>query len=111
MTITSQNPKQADTLVKDFLILIQCDIEVQESRKITNAQKFDQNIRSMTLSGFRGTDFRPVFAYSDQLFAEIEFKIQRGLIHFADGFGTYLTRKQNFDTTIVLLDESYAENF
>ena len=46
--------------------IIQCDAEVQEDHKITNPEEFEKYIQAMTLRGFGGTDFRPVFTYVDQ---------------------------------------------
>ena len=59
--------------------IIQCDAEVQTDVKITNPEKFETYIQSMSLRGFGGTDFRPVFDYVDQLVEEHEFDLS--LIH------------------------------
>lgn len=89
--------------------IIQCDTEVQEDHKITNAEEFEQYIRTMTLRGFGGTDFRPVFSYVDQLIEDHEFENLKGLIYFTDGYGTYPTKKPDYDTAFVFLDEDYVE--
>jgi predicted metal-dependent peptidase len=89
--------------------IIQCDAAVQVDTKITNLVEFEQYIQSMTLSGFGGTDFRPVFAYVDQLVEQHEFDNLKGLIYFTDGYGTYPSRKPAFDTAFVFLDEDYVE--
>lgn len=63
----------------------------------------------MTLRGFGGTDFRPVFSYVDQLIEKKEFENLKGLVYFTDGMGIYPTKKPNYDTAFVFLDEDYVE--
>ena len=102
--------KQTESFfTKINLHIIQCDTEIQEDVRITNAEEFEKYIRSMTLHGFGGTDFRPVFTYVDQLIENKEFDNLKGLIYFTDGDGTYPTKKPNYDTAFVFLDEDYIE--
>lgn len=89
--------------------IIQCDAAVQEDHKITTPEEFEQYIRTMTLRGFGGTDFRPVFTYVDQLIEDHEFENLKGLIYFTDGQGVYPTKKPEYDTAFVFLDEDYVE--
>lgn len=91
------------------LHIIQCDAEVQEDHKITSAEEFETYIKTMELKGFGGTDFRPVFTYVDQLIEEREFENLKGLIYFTDGQGTCPTKKPNYDTAFIFLDEDYVE--
>jgi predicted metal-dependent peptidase len=91
------------------LHIIQCDADLQEDHKITTAEEFEEYIKTMQLRGFGGTDFRPVFAYVDQLIDEGEFENLKGLIYFTDGYGTYPARKPEYDTAFVFLDEDYVE--
>lgn len=91
------------------LHIVQCDAQIQQDTKITNPEEFDQFLQSMCLFGFGGTDFRPVFTYVDQLIENREFENLKGLIYFTDGFGTYPSKKPNYDTAFVFLDEDYDE--
>ena len=61
----------------------------------------------MTLKGFGGTDFRPVFDHVERLRKAHEFTNLKGLIYFTDGLGTYPERKPDYDTAFVFLDEDY----
>ena len=47
--------------------IIQCDQEIREDVKVTNQEDFDAYLAHMTLKGFGGTDFRPVFGYVEEL--------------------------------------------
>lgn len=87
--------------------IIQCDREIQEDVKITSQSEFDNYLENMTLKGFGGTDFRPVFAHVEKLRRAGEFTNLRGLIYFTDGLGTYPERKPDYDTAFVFLDENY----
>jgi len=89
--------------------IIQCDTAIQQDIKLTTTEEMEQYIKTMTLHGFGGTDFRPVFDYVDKLIVEHEFENLRGLIYFTDGYGVYPTRKPAYDTAFVFLDEDYLE--
>ena len=102
--------KQMENFFTRFNIhIIQCDADVQEDVKITNEQEFEKYLQSMTLHGFGGTDFRPVFTYVDQLIEKKEFENLKGLIYFTDGQGIYPSRKPDYDTAFIFLDEDYVE--
>ena len=87
--------------------IIQCDQEIQEDVKITSQAEFDAYLESMTLKGFGGTDFRPVFSYVEELRKQHAFTNLKGLIYFTDGLGTYPERKPDYDTAFVFLEEEY----
>ena len=91
------------------LHIIQCDAAIQEDVKITSQPEFDDYLNSMTLRGFGGTDFRPVFAHVDALIARGEFENLKGLIYFTDGLGAYPSRKPGYDAAFVFLEENYHD--
>ncbi|HWQ80395.1 MAG TPA: VWA-like domain-containing protein [Anaerovoracaceae bacterium] len=84
--------------------ILQCGASVQEDAKITCQEDFDEYIKTMTLRGFGGTDFRPVFSYVDQLVASHEFTNFKGLIYFTDGYGTFPERKPDYDAAFVFVE-------
>ena len=89
------------------LHIIQCDTDIQEDKKITSQEEFDEYLGTMKLHGFGGTDFRPVFAYVDKLMQSKEFTNLRGLIYFTDGYGDFPTRKPPYETAFVFVDDEY----
>ena len=89
------------------LHIIQCDQQIQEDARITTREEFDRYLASMTLKGFGGTDFRPVFSYVEELRGKNEFTNLKGLIYFTDGLGLYPERKPDYETAFVFLDEDY----
>lgn len=88
--------------------IIQCDQTVQEDVKITSQAEFDAYLEGMTLKGFGGTDFRPVFAHVEKLRNMHEFTNLKGLIYFTDGLGAFPERKPDYDTVFVFLDDDYS---
>lgn len=88
--------------------IIQCDAEIQEDKKITSQEEFDEYMETMKLRGFGGTDFRPVFHYVDDLIAKHEFTNLKGLIYFTDGFGTFPERPPEYRAAFVYLNDYYA---
>jgi len=77
--------------------------------KITSQAEFDDYLQNMTLRGFGGTDFRPVFAHVDELIAKGEFDNLKGLIYFTDGLGVYPSRRPDYDAAFVFLEEDYHD--
>ena len=99
--------QQENFFTKINLHIIQCDAKVQEDRKITSQRDFDRYLETMELRGFGGTDFRPVFAYVDELIRAGEFSNLRGMIYFTDGRGIFPERKPDYDAAFVFLDDGY----
>jgi len=87
------------------LHIIQCDTKIHEHIKITTQEEFDEYLKGMTLKGFGGTDFRPVFASVDDLIRQKEFVNLKGLIYFTDGCGVYPERKPAYDTAFVFVED------
>jgi predicted metal-dependent peptidase len=89
------------------LHIIQCDADIQEDKKITCQEDFDEYLKTMKIRGLGGTDFRPVFAYVERLRKEREFTNLKGLIYFTDGYGEFPAKKPDYDTAFVFIDDEY----
>lgn len=89
--------------------IIQCDVAIQESVKITNQEEFDDYIKTMELKGFGGTDFRPVFGHVNEMIKNKEFTRLKGLIYFTDGYGTFPEKKPDYETAFVFIRDEYDE--
>ena len=89
------------------LHIIQCDADIQEDKKITCQEDFDEYLKTMQIHGLGGTDFRPVFQYVEQLRQNWEFTNLKGLIYFTDGWGEFPARKPDYDTAFVFVDDDY----
>lgn len=89
------------------LHIIQCDADIQEDKKITCQEEFDEYLKTMQIRGLGGTDFRPVFAYVEQLRQNKEFTNLKGLIYFTDGYGAFPAKKPDYDTAFVFVDDEY----
>ena len=89
------------------LHIIQCDADIQEDKKITCQEDFDEYLKTMQIRGLGGTDFRPVFEYVEQLRKDKEFINLKGLIYFTDGYGEFPARKPDYDTAFVFIDDEY----
>lgn len=100
--------KQSESFfTKINLHIIQCDTNIQEDAKITSQEEFDRYLESMTLKGFGGTDFRPVFRYVDKMIKNREFTNLKGLIYFTDGYGVFPERQSDYNTAFVFIDDEY----
>lgn len=89
------------------LHIIQCDADIQEDRKITCQEDFDEYLKTMQIRGLGGTDFRPVFAYVERLRKNKEFTNLKGLIYFTDGYGAFPVKKPDYDAAFVFVEDDY----
>lgn len=87
--------------------IIQCDAEIQEDVVIHNRDEFEAYLKTMTIRGLGGTDFRPVFRYVDQLIKEKRFRNLKGLIYFTDGYGTFPEHKPKYITAFLFVKDGY----
>ena len=101
--------QQESYFTKINIHIIQCDAEVQEDLMISSQREFEECLKGLTLKGFGGTDFRPVFQYVDQLIRQGEFANLKGLIYFTDGYGTFPERKPDYDVAFVFVDGDYQQ--
>lgn len=88
--------------------IIQCDAKVQSDTVIHSIRDIDDYMKNLEIRGYGGTDFRPLFAYVDQLIRQGAFGNLRGVIYFTDGYGTFPSRKPDYETAFVFIDG--AEN-
>ena len=89
------------------IYIIQCDAEIQEVKRITSQEEFDNYIKNFTIKGLGGTDFRPVFTYVDKLVAEKAFTNLKGLIYFTDGCGIFPAKKPLYQTAFVFIQDQW----
>lgn len=96
-------------LKKVQIHIIQCDNDIKEDVVIGNLKEFEQYMKAFTFQGFGGTDFRPVFEYVDKLIEKKQIKQLKGLLYFTDGFGTYPTKRPNYDVAFIFLKDDYSD--
>lgn len=100
--------KQTNSFASQVNIyLIQCDAQIQSCTRITSLEELDHYIADMKLSGFGGTDFRPVFSYIDQLIEEQKIRKLNGLLYFTDGIGSYPERSPSYKTAFIFKRDDY----
>ena len=100
--------QQENYFKKINIHIIQCDAKIREDKKITSKEEFDEYLDTMTLTGFGGTDFRPVFEYVDELIKNREFVNLKGLIYFTDGYGTFPEKMPAYNSAFVFVDDNYG---
>lgn len=87
------------------LHIIQCDAAIQEDKKITTREEFDEYLKTMKIHGLGGTDFKPVFSYVNSLLEIGEFTNLKGLIYLTDGYGAFPSKKPDYETAFVFIDD------
>lgn len=89
--------------------IIQCDERIQSDVVIESGRQLKDYMANFTVIGEGGTDFRPPFAYVEQLMREKRFTRLRGLIYFTDGYGTFPAKKPPYETAFVFMKEDYRD--
>ena len=89
--------------------IVQCDDRIRSDTVITSREDLRQYMENFTVSGYGGTDFRPVFEYIRSLMAQGRFSRLKGLIYFTDGKGIYPAESPPYDTAFVFLDDNYSD--
>lgn len=90
--------------------ILQCDERVLSDQKIESQKDLEQYMEHFSLAGEGGTDFRPAFAYVEDLILKKQFLDLRGLLYFTDGKGIYPKRKPPFETAFIFCGEDYDDS-
>ena len=85
--------------------IVQCDSQVQQDTRIACQEDLEDFLGKGRLAGGGATDFRPVFAYVEQLREQGEFENLKGLIYFTDGDGVYPERPPEYQVIFAFLEE------
>ena len=91
------------------LHILQCDCEVQQDTRLTTLAELTDWLRTMTLHGGGGTDFRPAFRYVDGLVERGEFAHLPGLLYFTDGYGVFPDVPPAYRAVFVMLRYRYDD--
>ncbi len=92
------------------LHVLQCDEAVRDDIVITDERQLEGLFEDFKIRGGGGTDFRPAFAYVDDLIDQGEFKNLCGLLYFTDGKGIYPARKPEYKTAFLFLEDYEEEH-
>ena len=84
--------------------LLQCDSVIQEDLHITDLAQLENLVSRFTLRGFGGTDFRPVFAYVEELRRQKKIPLPDGLVYFTDGLGEFPLKAPPYRTAFVFVE-------
>ncbi len=81
--------------------IVQADDRVQSDVCIHSAQELREYLRTLTISGRGGTDFRPALEYVEKLQKDGSLINLKGVLYFTDGKGVFPDRKPPFETAFV----------
>ena len=81
--------------------VLQCDAKITSDTLITSKGQLKALAGNFEVKGFGATDYRPVFAYVEELIKKGELKQLKGLIYFTDGYGIYPAGPPGYDCMFV----------
>lgn len=100
--------KSTDYFSREFEIhILQCDCEIQHIDIIRSRDALEKFADSLTLHGFGGTDFRPVFSYAENILQSANGKNFNGVIYFTDGDGIYPEKPPRFKSVFLINDNGF----
>ena len=91
------------------IMIVQCDAAITDVTHIHGQRDFDRYLDNLEIKGLGGTDFRPVFAYLDDLIDRRELTNLQGLLYLTDGFGTYPSTPPAYRSAFVFADDEAAD--
>lgn len=100
--------RQENFYTKVNMYIIQCDDRIQDVAYIEDKDAFDRYLSSMQIKGLGETDFRPVFAYVDELVEKKKLTDLRGVLYFTDGKGTFPAQKPDYDVAFIIHDDGFS---
>lgn len=87
------------------IFVIQCDTEVRDAARITCQRDLENYIDKLEIKGLGGTDFRPIFDYTDQLIKSGQLTNLRGLVCFTDGLGEFPEVRPQYEAAFAFVGE------
>lgn len=102
VTILNQNQCFFDDSV---IRILQCDDRVQKDTILRGMKELAQFLENFEVVGGGGTDFRPAFAYVNELREQGMCKNLGGLLYFTDGKGIYPKKRPEYKTAFLFLEE------
>ncbi len=95
-----------ESFAKRFAVhIVQADCKVQSDGCIHSAQELQEYLRTLTIRGRGGTDFRPALEYVEKLQKDGSLINLKGVLYFTDGEGTFPERKPPFEVAFVYVGE------
>lgn len=89
--------------------ILQCDDQIRADKQIRDSEELRRYMDNLELVGQGGTDFRPAFAYVEELREKGAFQSLKGLLYFTDGEGIYPQKKPDYDVAFVFIGEIEEE--
>lgn len=101
---------QKNSFFRKFKVrILQCDNRVRQDVVVETEEEMEELLEKFTVLGGGSTDFRPVFAYVNELIEQGEIGNLGGLLYFTDGRGTYPKKKPEYRTAFLFLEEFEEE--
>lgn len=101
--------RQNSFFAKSRIHIIQCDEKIQKVDIVANETQLGALFQDFEIVGGGGTDFRPAFAYVNELQEQGQFENLCGLLYFTDGKGIYPQKKTVYKTAFLFLEDFEEE--
>ncbi len=85
--------------------VLQCDDAVRAVDCVRSRKDVERLIKELRLAGGGGTDFRPVFAYVNEMRRKKKMRKPSGLLYFTDGLGHYPKKSPDYKTAFLFLND------
>ena len=90
--------------------IVECDEHVQHTVLIREPEDLERYAEKFHVKGGFGTDFRPVFAWVEDMRRTGQIRDMEGLMYFTDGMGVYPDRSTDYDTAFVFFNDEELDD-
>ena len=87
------------------VLLLLCDTKIQKELLLETPEQVDALFADFTITGFGGTDFRPVFDRIAHLRRDGSLPRVQGLLYLTDSYGTYPDHPTDYPTAFLIPNE------
>lgn len=91
------------------IYMVECDYQIQKVTTFQKAKEMQERVKKMTLHGFGGTSFIPVFEWIEELEKKENTEIT-ALFYLTDGFGEYPEGEPDYPVYFVFPKRDYEMN-
>ena len=85
--------------------IVECDEKIQNFVHLDRISDLRQYAAAFHVHGGGGTDFRPVFRWTQEMQKKGALKDLRGLLYFTDGYGVWPEEPTRYETAFIFSGE------
>ena len=83
------------------VFIVECDERIRRFMRLEDVEELKKYASAFRVAGGGGTDFRPVFRWTQEMQKKGVLKDLKGLLYFTDGYGVWPEKPTRYETAFV----------